>query len=65
MMRWITNTYKDQSRYQRRPSDTPESHAKRLEKVLAGRIIGRPKAAPGWTVEQLEAQGYVGVYAKD
>lgn len=47
-MRWLSNRHKDD-----------------LEGDwwIIGKIIGRPQATEKHTIEQLEAMGYVGVYA--
>ena len=45
------------------PYETQDEAHQRLQRLLADRVIGRPKATEALTVEQLEAAHFVGIYA--
>ena len=66
-MRWLTNAPKDP---QKRAGlhGLHETGAQRVQREIEYRrdkIIGRPKASSVCTVEELEARGYIGIYAKE
>jgi len=44
---------------------TPEEAWAQQERWLSDKTIGSPKATERYTVEQLEAMGFVGVYVED
>lgn len=69
-MKWLTNTRDprraDRSAYaQKWPGETPQEALDRLDAWLADKIIGEPKATPGYTVAELKAMHLVGVYQED
>ena len=43
--------------------ETQDEAWQRIQRFLADKVIGRPKATKKYTVEQLEAENFVGVYA--
>lgn len=45
------------------PCETQDEAWQRIQRFLADKVIGRPKATEKYTVEQLEAENFVGVYA--
>ena len=47
------------------PHETPDEAWKHQQEWLKGKHIGRPQATAAYTVEQLEAMGYVGIYDND
>ena len=69
-MKYLTNLY-DPKREDAKifistmTHETPTEAWKRQMEWLKGKHIGRPQATKAYTVEQLEAMGYVGVYDND
>lgn len=69
-MIWLTNSI-DPSRADYARSLVIPIYADRDDYIahnkmwLADKIIGKPKASDKYTVEELEADGYVGIYKKD
>lgn len=69
-MKWITNIYdpskKDAKKFlQRSIRETPEEAWRRHLQWLEGKTIGEPMPSDYYTVEQMKAQGLVGVYVED
>ena len=70
-MKWLTNAKGngkggvDTSRAVVLVGESQFDAQRRYNLWLQRKIIGRPKATAGMTVEELEAMGSVGVYAAD
>ena len=67
-MKHLTNLY-DPTRWDARvriiccEGETSDEARQRLQRFLADKTIGKPKATRKYSVEQLEADNIVGVYA--
>ncbi len=69
-MRYLTNLYDPRKQDARMQivtmlHETPDEVWKHQQEWLKGKHIGRPQATTTYTIEELEAMGYVGVYIED
>ena len=71
-MRWISNTFDPNhpSAYAygagvQLPNETPAQSYANWKAWLRGKHLGRPQGTERYTVEELEAMGYVGVYVEE
>ena len=68
-MRWLTNGANPKTAgpqdVARLTHETPEQALERYQAYARGKVIGPPQATPTYTVEELEMQGVVGIYAPD
>ncbi len=64
-MKWLTNHHPDERYIAVGLNETSDHAIQRQRQWLKGKVIGEPQATASYTVEQLKAQGYVGVYLPD
>lgn len=65
VLRWLSNSPKDERLVHRSVEESPDEAIARHRRWLEGKVIGKPRSSPYFTVEQLEEMGYIGVYVEE